>query len=81
VRLLVRIFGGHDADLPFRSLVREPPYPPRSFVVTWLASRESSVGRLGRRVLWPALLLIVAVGIIGAAVGSGDLQLPVIGWP
>ena len=80
VRMLVRIFGGHDADLPFRSLVPEPPYPPRSFVVTWLAGRESSVGRLRRRLLWPALLLIVADGIIGVAVNAGDLQLPNIGW-
>jgi len=80
VRLLVRIFSGDNADLAFRSLVREPPYPTRSFVVRWLAGRDSSVGRLGRRVLWPALLLIVAVGVIAATVSSGDLQLPRIGW-
>jgi len=80
VRLILRIFTGHDADLAFHNLVPEPPYPPRSFVEGWLAGRDSSVGRFGRRLLWPVVLLIVAVGIMGVAFSMGDLELPRIGW-
>ncbi len=80
VRLLLRVGSGHDADAVFHGLVPEPPYPPRSFVEHWLASRESSAGKIGRRLLWPILLVIVAVGITAAAIGMGEIEMPRIGW-
>jgi hypothetical protein len=80
VRLLVRIGSGHDAEMAFHGLVPEPPYPPRSFVEHWLATRDSSSSKIGRNLLWPILLLIVAVGIMAAAVGMGDFELPRLGW-
>jgi hypothetical protein len=80
VRLLLRVGSGHDADAAFHGLVPEPPYPPRSFVEHWLVAQDSSVGKVGRRLLWPVLLLIVAVGIMGAAVKMGEIELPPIPW-
>ena len=80
VRLLLRVGSGHDADMSLRALVREPPYPPRSFVEHWLATRDSSSGKIGRSLLWPVLLLIVAVGIMAAAIGMGEFELPRLGW-
>ena len=79
VRLLLRVGTGQDADMALRTLVSEPPYPPRSFVEQWLATQDSSSGKIGRRLLWPALLLIVAVGIAVAAVAMGEFELP-RGW-
>jgi len=80
VRLLLRACTGHDTEIGLRSLMSEPPYPPISFIEEWLARRESSNGKIGRRLLWPVLLLILAVAIIGAAVSMGDVELPKIGW-
>jgi len=80
VRLLLRIGSGHDADVAFQGLVSEPPYPPRSFVEHWVATRDSSSGKIGRSLLWPILLLIVAVGILAAAIGMGEFELPRLGW-
>ena len=80
VRLLLRIGSGHNADVAFQSLVPEPPYPTRSFVEHWLATRDSSSGKIGRNLLWPALLLLVAIGIMAAAIGMGEFELPRLGW-
>jgi len=80
VRLLLRIGSGHDADVAFHGLVAEPPYPPRAFVEHWLATRDSSSSRIGRSLLWPILLLVVAVAIMAAAVGLGEFELPRLGW-
>ena len=80
VRLLLRIGSGHDSDVAFQGLVPEPPYPTRSFVEHWLATRDSSSGKIGRRLLWPILLLLVAAGIFAVAVGMGELELPRLGW-
>jgi len=80
VRLLLRVGSGHDADAAFYGLVPEPPYPPRSFVEHWLAAHDSSAGRIGRRLLWPILLLIVAVGAVSVAVSMGEIELPHFGW-
>ena len=80
VRLLLRLGSGRDSDMAFHGLVSEPPYPPRSFVEHWLASRESSAGKFGRRLLWPILLLIVAAGIMAAATSISGLELPHFGW-
>jgi hypothetical protein len=76
VRLLLRIVSGHDADMALRALVQEPPYPPRSFVEQWLATRGSSSGKIGRRLLWPILLLIVAAGTVAVAIAMGEFELP-----
>ena len=75
VRLLMRISAGPDADSIFRSLMAEPPFPPRAFVESWLVSHDESVGKIGRRLLWPILLVIVAAGIVWAAITIGDFQI------
>lgn len=80
VRLLLRIGSGRDSDTALHSLVSEPPYPTRSFVEHWLASQDASTGKIGRRLLWPVLLLIVAAGIMAAAIGLGEFELPHFGW-
>jgi hypothetical protein len=80
VRLLLRVCAGHDSEIGLRGLMSEPPYPPISFVVEWLTRQESSDGKIGRRLLWPVLLLIVAVAVIVAAISTGDVELPKIGW-
>lgn len=79
VRLLLRVGSGHDSDVAFHGLVPEPPYPTRSFVEHWLATRDSSSGKIGRSLLWPILLLLVAVGITAAAIFMGELELPRLG--
>jgi hypothetical protein len=75
VRLLMRISAGHDADMAFQGLMAEPPYPPRAFVESWLVSHDESVGKIGRRLLWPILLVMVAAGAMWAAVAIGDIQI------
>lgn len=75
VRLLMRISAGHDADMAFQGLMVEPPHPPRAFVESWLVSHDESVGKIGRRLLWPILLVIVAAGIVWAAITIGDFQI------
>jgi len=74
VRLLMRISAGPDADSIFHSLMAEPPYPPRAFVESWLARNDGSAGKLGRR-LWPILLVMVAAGVMWAAVTISDVQI------
>jgi hypothetical protein len=78
VRLLMRISAGADADSMFHSLMADPPFPPRAFVESWLVSHDESVGKLGRRLLWPILLVIVAAGIMWSAITIGDIQMPTL---
>jgi len=75
VRLLMRISAGPDADSIFRSLMAEPPFPPRAFVESWLARSDGSAGKLGRKLLWPILLVMVAAGVMWCAVTFGDVQI------
>ena len=82
VRLLLRISAGHDADMAFHGLMPEPPDPPRNFVENWLASKEASGGRMGQKLIWPVLLLIVAGGLVWAWVTFGGVELPQgLPWP
>jgi len=78
VRLLMHISAGHAADMAFQGLMAEPPYPPRAFVEGWLVSHDESVGKIRRRLLWPILLVIVAAGILWAAITIGDIQMPAL---
>jgi hypothetical protein len=78
VRLLMRISAGHDADMAFQGLMAEPPYPPRAFVENWLVSHDESDRKIRRRLLWPILLVIVAAGILWAAITIGDFQMPTL---